>query len=126
MKFIRYASFCFLIIMSFTFWEDLKIHNVIEAGQKVNAIIIEMPNFCDCKGKYAKFKYNNFVFDSWVVSDFCKLYKLGDSNYFYHIKEYPDIFVAEFYVGYPHNSQLFSVVLIIILCIWAFFYSYKK
>jgi hypothetical protein len=123
--FLRLGALIFIVVMSVSLLRELKIYKVIEAQRKTKAIIIEMPDCCNCRQMYAKFKVDSFVFSSRVVFNFCELYKIGDAQEFYHLEKYPDVFVSELYKENSSTNELISSCLLLLFFTFAFAYSFK-
>lgn len=111
--------------MSVLFWKEIKIYYVIEAQRKVKATIIEMPECCNCRQMYAKYKVDSFVFSSRVVFNFCEMYKVGETQDFYYLEKYPNVFVSELYKENSSTTQLISNILLLVFLVFVFIYSFK-
>ena len=112
--------------MSFSLWKEFKIHKVIAENNKVKATIIKMPECCNCRQMYAEYKVDSFAFSSRVVYNFCEIFRVGDTQYFYHIDNYPDIFVSELYKENSSTQELISSILLLLFFVFTFIYSFKK
>lgn len=124
--FLRLFSFIFIVIMSILFLNEIKIYNVIQTQRKVEARIIEMPDCCNCNQMYAKYKVNSYIFSSRVAFNFCEVYKVGDTQKFYHSQKYSDIFVSELYEQNSSTTQLISSTLLLLFFASVFIYSFNN
>ena len=123
--FLRFVSIFLLIVISFSFYDEINIYNVMKENTKVQAEIIKMPNCCNCRNIIATFKYKDRTFESNVSYNFCNIYKVGDKILFYHNKKHPNIFVSKLYEENSSSLQLISSIILILFFIFILVTTFK-
>jgi len=122
---VKFFAFVFLAIWCNLLVHELKVYYIIQSNNKVSVKIIGMPKCCDCGRRDAQFSYNNFTFFQKVQPDFCEKYTFGDYQVFYHIDEYPEVFVTQYYAEHTLQSNIIAWILLLLFSGYVVIYIFR-
>lgn len=116
----------FLTILCVSLYEEIQEYHIVQTNHKIAAEIIAMPDCCDCKVRWARFKYKTIYFNQKVLISFCEEYKVGDYYVFYHSEEDSEYFIPEHEAADSLvNFDVLSIFLGMIAVVGVFMYISK-